>query len=194
MRFLPDESVPLRLADMLAVQNHDVAAIGREHPNALADRDVLAIAYHEQRTLITSDTDFRSSIFLNKLPHAGVILFRLGYVPLAVLMDRLSFVFTHYSRQLDQFLVVTLTGCASARLNPDDRKSSPPHAPCSVSVHLYLLGTIYAFARPGSIRVLMAMRFQPLIATMASVSSARSAPRSARGPPGRPHRARPVQR
>jgi predicted nuclease of predicted toxin-antitoxin system len=45
MKLLLDESVPLRLADLLVAQGHDVTAIGRDHPRALADRDVLDIAY-----------------------------------------------------------------------------------------------------------------------------------------------------
>jgi predicted nuclease of predicted toxin-antitoxin system len=68
---------------------------------------VLAIAYQQQRILITNDTDFGELIVLRQLPHAGVILLRLADPPLAALFDRLGDVFTHHADQLGQFLVVT---------------------------------------------------------------------------------------
>jgi hypothetical protein len=49
-------------------------------------------------------------VFRLQMPHAGVIFLRLGtYAPLSLKIERLSFVLTHYSDQLDQFLVVTRT-------------------------------------------------------------------------------------
>jgi predicted nuclease of predicted toxin-antitoxin system len=39
---------------------------------------VLAIATAEQRVLLTNDKDFGELIFRRRLPHAGVILFRLA--------------------------------------------------------------------------------------------------------------------
>ena len=110
MRFLLYEGLPFRLAAHLEHEGHDVAAIGRDHPHALADRDILAIAHAEQRILLTNDKDFGDLVFRDRLPHAGVILFRLGYVPLAVRIAHLQRVLTAHADQLDQFIVVSPRG------------------------------------------------------------------------------------
>ena len=68
---------------------------------------VLAIAYAEQRILITNDRDFGELVFRLRQPHAGVVLFRLGdYAELATKIERLAYILTHHSDHLDQFLVV----------------------------------------------------------------------------------------
>ncbi len=107
MRFLFDEGLPFRLAAYLEEQGHDVAAVGRDHPHALDDRDVLAIAVREHRILVTNDKDFGELVFRDTLPHAGVILFRLGYVPLEERIALLRRALSEYADHLDRFLVVT---------------------------------------------------------------------------------------
>ncbi len=44
----------------------------------MSDRDILGIAYREQRIVITNDRHFSALIFRQGLPHAGVIFFRLS--------------------------------------------------------------------------------------------------------------------
>jgi predicted nuclease of predicted toxin-antitoxin system len=77
MRFLLDQSAEARIATTLSDQGHDVTRIGREYPQGLPDDQVLAIAYIEQRILITNDRDFGELVFLHHHPHAGVIYLRL---------------------------------------------------------------------------------------------------------------------
>ena len=76
MRFLLDESADFRLAGFLTDLGHDVTAIARDYPPSLPDDQVLQIAQHEQRILITNDRDFGELIVRERLPHAGVVLFR----------------------------------------------------------------------------------------------------------------------
>lgn len=78
MKFLLDESAEFRIAAFLTNQGHDVKTIVREYTPGLPDSEVLAIARHEQRILITNDRDFGELIFRQILPHSGVIYFRLG--------------------------------------------------------------------------------------------------------------------
>ncbi len=111
MRFLFDEGLPFRLAAFLEAQGHHVTIVGRDHPDALDDRDVLAIAVRERCILVTNDKDFGELVFRDKLPHAGVILFRFpldatAQQKIAALEDLLA---THET-QLDRFLVVTPRG------------------------------------------------------------------------------------
>lgn len=80
----------------------------RDYPHGLPDPDVLGIAYREKRVLITHDRDFGGLVFVELLPHAGVILFRLGTPPpLELTKNRLDDVLTIHADELDGFIVVT---------------------------------------------------------------------------------------
>ena len=57
-RLLLDENVDARLGALLRERGHDVQAISVDHPAALRDQDVLAIALNERRILVTGDQDF----------------------------------------------------------------------------------------------------------------------------------------
>ena len=116
MRFLLDEGLPLRLAAHLAEEDHDVATIGRDFPHALSDRMILEIALRERRIVLTNDTDFGELVFREHLPHAGVILFRLGYAPLTVRIARLQEVLTEYTDQLEAFIVIAPQGIRVRRV------------------------------------------------------------------------------
>ncbi len=122
MRFLFDEGLPFRLAAFLEAQGHDVTIVGRDHPHALDDREVLAIAVRERRILLTNDKDFGELVVRDKLPHAGVILFRLGYLPLAERIALLQDALREHAGQLDRFLVVTRRG---TRVATDESPRTP---------------------------------------------------------------------
>lgn len=111
MRFLLDESAEFRIASFLKNEGHDVKAIAHDYPHALADREVLKIAQTENRILITNDRDFGELIFRDRLPHAGVIYFRL---PLASDIDdkitRLKQVLDTHEDDLNQFVVISSGG------------------------------------------------------------------------------------
>jgi predicted nuclease of predicted toxin-antitoxin system len=107
MKFLLDESADSRLSVYLSDHGHDVTVIAREYPHALSDREVLSIGRQEERTLITNDRDFGELVFRLRLPHSGVILFRLRTTALATKTSRLDYVITHYTAHLNNFLVVT---------------------------------------------------------------------------------------
>jgi predicted nuclease of predicted toxin-antitoxin system len=116
MRFLLDESADYPLAAHLLERGHDVTAVAHDYPHALADRTVLAIAHHERRMLITHDRDFGELIFRQHLPHAVVLLFRLGEESLATKISRLDHVLSAYAEQLNQFLVITDQGVRVRRI------------------------------------------------------------------------------
>jgi predicted nuclease of predicted toxin-antitoxin system len=103
MKFLLDQSTDARLLPLLHHLGHDVKRIGSHYPPGLSDEAVLSLAKQKNRILITDDRDFGELIFRLARPHAGVIFLRLGtYAPLQRKIDRLSFVLTHYTDQLDQ--------------------------------------------------------------------------------------------
>ncbi len=110
MRFLLDENVDTRLALFLRQQGHDATAIVQDYVRALGDREVLAIAALEQRVLITDDLDFGELVVRERLPHAGVLLFRLGGADPKTKQDWLQFVLTNHAQDLMSLVVVTARG------------------------------------------------------------------------------------
>jgi predicted nuclease of predicted toxin-antitoxin system len=87
---------------------HDITVIAVDYPPSLPDHQVLAIAYQEERILITEDRDFGELVFRLDQPSRGVIFLRLPRVELAIKLQRLTYALTYYADQFDQFLVVTL--------------------------------------------------------------------------------------
>ena len=110
MRFLLDENVDTRLARFLRRQGHDVTAIAQDYGHSLGDQEVLAIAAREQRVLITDDLDFGELVVRERLPHAGVLLFRLGGAEPTVKQDWLEFVLANHAQDLMSLVVVTARG------------------------------------------------------------------------------------
>ena len=84
----------------------------------MTDLEVLQAAMDEQRVLITNDRDFGELIFRRRLPHAGVILFRLQSVAFAAKRAALATVLRDFPDQLDAFLVVTEGGIRIRRVSP----------------------------------------------------------------------------
>jgi predicted nuclease of predicted toxin-antitoxin system len=109
--FLLDQSAEARIAVALTDQGHDAKRIGRDYPHGLPDEQVLAIAYAEQRILITNDRDFGELVFRHRRAHAGVVYFR---YPLDSTADQklraLQRLLNTHQDQLDQFLVVAPRG------------------------------------------------------------------------------------
>lgn len=110
MRFLLDECADFRLAAFLSERGHDVTTIVHDHPRALKDREVLAIARRQSRVLITNDTDFGELIYRRRLAHRGVILLRMRSEVLSIKCARLEQVLAQFPDELDQFVVVTDAG------------------------------------------------------------------------------------
>lgn len=110
MKFLLDENADFPLGHFLKGLGHDVTAIAHDYPAALKDSQVLAIALREQRILITNDLDFGELIFRQRLPHSGIILFRLGDESLATKSIWLKHVIDNHTHELKQFLVISERG------------------------------------------------------------------------------------
>jgi predicted nuclease of predicted toxin-antitoxin system len=110
MKFLLDESFDYPLAAVLTNLGHDVTAIAYDYPMSLKDRDILTIANQEGRVLITNDRDFGELIVRHKLPHSGVILFRLKAEDLTTKTKWLTHVLNNYSHELANFIIVSERG------------------------------------------------------------------------------------
>ena len=107
MHFLLDENVDVGLIAYLQQQGHDATAVAQDHPAALSDTEVLGIALVERRVLITNDKDFGDLIFQHRLPHAGVMLFRLQNERLEHQIDRMAVALENFASRERDFIVVT---------------------------------------------------------------------------------------
>jgi predicted nuclease of predicted toxin-antitoxin system len=77
MKFLADENFPLMSVRLLRGKGHDVLAVAEVCAGA-DDCEVLRLAIHEQRILLTFDRDFGNLVFRHRVKGvAGVVYFRL---------------------------------------------------------------------------------------------------------------------
>ncbi len=76
MRFVADESVTMDVVEALRRQGHIVLAVCEAYPS-VSDEEVLSIALDRGEVVLSEDKDFGELVFNKRLPHAGVVLFRL---------------------------------------------------------------------------------------------------------------------
>lgn len=109
MKFFVDESVEYRIVVFLRNLGYDTVSVSESFPS-LNDTDILSSAYKEKRILITNDKDFGELIFRCKLPHKGVILFRLSEETCQSKEQKLNYVLEKFKDKLSHsFTVVTDT-------------------------------------------------------------------------------------
>ncbi len=85
MRLLADENLPREAVEWLRAAGHDVRWVAESFPS-VRDDDVLAVASHEARVVLTLDKDFGELVFRRGLPAtAGVVLLRGASRPTNVL-------------------------------------------------------------------------------------------------------------
>jgi predicted nuclease of predicted toxin-antitoxin system len=109
MKFLLDQNFERRFAAILRQLGHDVTVVSVDYPAGLLDDEILALAYREQRILLTNDrSDFGELIFRSHQPHCGVLLFRhIRSGDILTKQQRLSYVLEEYAGELHHFLVIT---------------------------------------------------------------------------------------
>lgn len=109
MRLLIDECTGPAIARWLRVRSHEVFSV-YEEARGMADDDILHKAYSENWILITNDKDFGEKVYREKLPHHGVIFFRLQDERAASKIDAMEKLLDGYADQLaDALVVVTET-------------------------------------------------------------------------------------
>lgn len=77
MKLLADECCDRGLVEALRGAGHDVLFILESKPGA-TDDEVLAIAFDEQRIIVTEDKDFGELVYRLKKPAIGIILIRIS--------------------------------------------------------------------------------------------------------------------
>lgn len=76
MRFLLDEGLSPRVADLLAVAGHDVVHVRDIDLKSAPDPIILGRAVEDQRVLITLDTDFGALVAHSQATVPSIVLFR----------------------------------------------------------------------------------------------------------------------
>ena len=85
---------------------YDIISIAEESPS-IRDEEILTNAYLTERIILTNDKDFGDLIFLNKLQHKGVILFRLKSENVKDKIKAIDSLLKHYQDKLfGSFVVV----------------------------------------------------------------------------------------
>ena len=105
MRFLVDRCAGHRLAEWLRDQGHDVIE-ARELGADPGDRALLERAADDGRILVTIDTDFGELIYVQRVPHAGLV--RLPDVPAERRIALIAEVLKRHRQALEIQAVVTI--------------------------------------------------------------------------------------
>lgn len=107
MKFLIDRCAGRLLADWLRQQGYDVVESRELGPDA-GDRALLERAANEGRILVTIDTDFGELIYLENLPHAGLV--RLPDVPSQERQALMKDLVTRLKFELEAGAIITVRG------------------------------------------------------------------------------------
>jgi predicted nuclease of predicted toxin-antitoxin system len=72
VKFFVDRCAGRRLAEWLRREGHDVAMAADRGPDP-GDRELLAMSHSDGRILVTMDKDFGQFVFVENLPHSGIV-------------------------------------------------------------------------------------------------------------------------
>jgi predicted nuclease of predicted toxin-antitoxin system len=107
MKFLLDVCAASRsMRHMLIESGHDVLSAAERDPRA-TDEALLALAYEEQRVLVTEDKDFGELVFVRRLPHPCII--RLVEMQLAEKVAAVRELIEHHPDELLEGALIVVT-------------------------------------------------------------------------------------
>ena len=107
MRFLIDRCAGASIAEWLRQQGHDVVESRERGPDP-GDRTLLEWAASESRILITIDTDFGRLVFLENIPHSGLI--RLPDVLSNERIEIVKELLSRFPEELEADAIITVRG------------------------------------------------------------------------------------
>lgn len=106
-KLLADESVDFRIVKSLRNNGYEVATIVELEPSIIDD-EVLKIAIDRKAILLTEDKDFGELTFRLRKKNSGIILIRMGELPIESKIQKLKEVFDKYIHELSgKFTVIS---------------------------------------------------------------------------------------
>jgi predicted nuclease of predicted toxin-antitoxin system len=124
MNLLADESVDRQIVERLRQDGHDIVYVAELSPS-IPDEEVLRQANSRSALLATADKDFGELVFRQRRVHAGVVLFRLAGLSVAVKADTVARVFREHAAELLGAFSVISPGVVRIR-RPDAPATEPP--------------------------------------------------------------------
>ncbi|NVN86437.1 MAG: DUF5615 family PIN-like protein [Rhodopseudomonas sp.] len=115
MRWLGDECVSASLVMALRADGHDVLYIA-EMAAGLSDAEVIGLALHERRLLLTEDKDFGDLVVRQGRSVPGVVLIRIDSAKPSLKATRLAAAIAHFGEGLFGRYLVIEEGRLRARL------------------------------------------------------------------------------
>lgn len=105
--FLVDESVDFRIVKALREEGYSVKAIVEMSPGK-SDAQIMELALKMEAIIITEDKDFGELSFRLQKRNLGIILLRLGNLPIHERIQKLNGLLERYSSRLEnRFTVIS---------------------------------------------------------------------------------------
>ena len=98
-RFLIDLNVGEAVANAIRQAGHDTFFVGNADPR-MGDVDILRLAVHQRRIIITLDSDFGELVYHSGEPHNGVLLLRMPGAGVAEKVRVVEEIVDRYGSQL----------------------------------------------------------------------------------------------
>lgn len=99
MQFLADESCDSSIVRVLRELGHDVTYVP-EFAAGEKDKNILALAYEQERVVVTEDRDFCELVFRDGKPTFGIILVRIAVIHRSTKTSRITTLMTLHADQL----------------------------------------------------------------------------------------------
>ena len=90
----------------LTDSEHDVLSALEKNPSA-TDEDILALAFEEQRVLVTEDKDFGELVSVRRLPHPCII--RFVDMPVIEKVAAMRELIEHYAEAMQEGALIVVT-------------------------------------------------------------------------------------
>jgi predicted nuclease of predicted toxin-antitoxin system len=79
-KFITDENIQTKVIDYLTILGLDIFDIKQMRLQGTSDHKILDLAVHENRIIITQDSDFGTDFFTSGIQATGIIYIRPGHV------------------------------------------------------------------------------------------------------------------
>lgn len=109
MRFLADMGIASDVTDALRVVGHDAVHLRDRGLGRLSDAEILNLALHDRRIILTHDLDFSRLLALSGAGEPSVITFRLSNMTPTSVLPRLFLALSTFKGELARGCAISVT-------------------------------------------------------------------------------------